>query len=107
MTYPWPDQPAPTAEEVAARVRTEQDGTVLLIRMTRPEKHNAIDAAMTRGLDAALDRLDDDPGLRCGVLLGGDRAFCAGTDVAVGPGAPTLRGGNYGVVARRRFGVAR
>jgi enoyl-CoA hydratase len=102
VTYPWPDRPEPTAEEVAARVRTERDGHVLVIRMTRPEKHNAIDAAMTRGLDAALDRLDDDPGLRCGVLLGGDRAFCAGTDVAVGPGAPTPRGGNYGVVARRR-----
>ncbi|MCD2186968.1 enoyl-CoA hydratase-related protein [Actinomycetospora soli] len=102
MTYPWPDQPEPTAEEVATRVRTEQHGTVLLIRMTRPEKHNAIDAAMTRGLDAALDRLDDDPGLRCGVLAGGERAFCAGTDVAVGPGEPTPRGGNYGVVARRR-----
>ncbi|WP_433802119.1 enoyl-CoA hydratase-related protein [Actinomycetospora sp. CA-084318] len=102
MTYPWPEQPEPTAEEVAARVRTEQHGSVLLIRMTRPEKHNAVDAAMTRGLDAALNRLDDDWALRCGVLVGGERAFCAGTDVAVGPGPATPRGGNYGVVARRR-----
>ena len=102
MTMPWPDHAEPTAEEVAARVRTEQHGPVLLVRITRPEKHQAIDPATTVGLDAALNRLDDSDDLRCGVLTGGDRAFCAGTDVTVGPGAPTPRGGNYGVVARRR-----
>ncbi|MDL5159885.1 enoyl-CoA hydratase-related protein [Actinomycetospora termitidis] len=102
MTMPWPDRPAPTADEVAARVATERHGPVLLVRITRPEKRNAIDAATTRGLDEALDLLDDDPALRCGVLAGSGGVFCAGTDVSVGPGAPTPRGGNYGVVARRR-----
>ncbi|GAA4889965.1 enoyl-CoA hydratase-related protein [Actinomycetospora straminea] len=102
MTSLWPETPPPTAEEVAARVRTERRGHVLVVRMARTDKRNAVDAAMTTALDRALDTLDDDPELRCGVLTGGPEVFCAGTDIAVGPGAPTPRGGNYGVVARRR-----
>lgn len=81
---------------------TERRGHVLLIRLQRPDKRNAVDAAMTAGLDAALNELDDDPDLWCGVLAGGPVAFCAGTDLAAGAGDPTPRGGNYGVVRRDR-----
>lgn len=81
---------------------TERHGRVLLIRMTRPDKRNAVDAAMTAGLDEALNTLDDDPDLWCGVLAGDATAFCAGTDLAAGSGGPTPRGGNYGVVRRDR-----
>ncbi|MEJ2865594.1 enoyl-CoA hydratase-related protein [Actinomycetospora flava] len=105
MTSLWPEPPPPTEDEVAARVRTERrghDGHVLAVTMTRTDKRNAIDLPMTTALDRALGTLDDDPELRCGVLSGGPDVFCAGTDIAVGPGAPTPRGGNYGVVARRR-----
>lgn len=72
------------------------------MRMTRPDKRNAVDAAMTAALDEALNTLDDDPELRCGVLCGDARAFSAGTDLADGSGGPTPRGGNYGVVRRDR-----
>ena len=84
------------------RVSTERRGRVLVIRMNRPGKRNAVDAAMTAGLDHALDLLDDDPGLWCGVLAGDRQAFCAGTDLARGAGTPTERGGGYGVVRRDR-----
>ncbi|WP_093086062.1 enoyl-CoA hydratase-related protein [Pseudonocardia oroxyli] len=84
------------------RVATERHGHVLLVRMERPAKRNAVDAAMTAALDAALNRLDDDPELRCGVLSGGAQAFCAGTDLTGGAGDPTPRGGTFGVVTRRR-----
>ncbi|ALE73125.1 Enoyl-CoA hydratase [Pseudonocardia sp. Ae168_Ps1] len=85
-----------------ARVETEKHGHVLLVRMTRPDKRNAVDAAMTAALDEALNRLDDDPDLWCGVLAGDVSAFSAGTDLAGGSGGPTPRGGNYGVVRRDR-----
>ena len=98
----WPEQPAPTEDEIAARVSTERRGHVLALSMTRTDKRNAVDLPMTIALDRALGTLDDDPELRCGVLTGGPDVFCAGTDIAVGPGAPTPRGGNYGVVARQR-----
>jgi enoyl-CoA hydratase/carnithine racemase len=70
--------------------------------MDRPAKRNAVDAPMTAALDAALNELEDDPELWCGVLTGGPDMFCAGTDLAQGAGEPTARGGNYGVVRRDR-----
>jgi enoyl-CoA hydratase/carnithine racemase len=83
-------------------ITTERFGRVLLVRMQRPARRNAIDAAMTAGLDAALNELDDDPELWAGVLAGTSEAFSAGTDLVAGPGEPTARGGNYGVVRRDR-----
>jgi len=83
-------------------VLTEHRGHVLLIRMHRSAKRNAIDADMTAGLDAALNELEDDPNLWAGVLTGDGSVFSAGTDLANGSGEPTVRGGYYGVVRRRR-----
>ena len=70
-------------------VATRTEGRVLVISMQREAKRNAIDAAMTAGLDAALNRLDDDASLWAGVLTGTATVFSAGTDLAVGPGPPT------------------
>lgn len=98
----WPAPPTPTDDEIAARLEVERRGHVLVMRMRRTARRNAFDLAMTRALDAALNTLDDDPELRAGVLTGGPDVFSAGTDIAVGPGDPTPRGGNYGVVGRRR-----
>lgn len=83
-------------------VTTHRHGHVLLVRMERPAKRNAIDAGMTAGLDSALNELDDDPQLWAGVLAGTPVAFSAGTDLVAGAGEPTPRGGNYGVVRRAR-----
>lgn len=84
------------------RVQTEDRGRVLVVRMQRTDKRNAIDAEMTAGLDAALNRLEDDDALWAGVLTGGEGVFCAGTDLIAGAGTPTARGGPYGVVGRTR-----
>lgn len=83
-------------------VTTERRGRVLVVRMDRAAKRNAVDAEMTAGLDAAFDLLDDDPGLWAGVLTGTAEVFSAGTDLAVGAGEPTPRGGEYGLARRRR-----
>ncbi|GAA1827409.1 crotonase/enoyl-CoA hydratase family protein [Pseudonocardia ailaonensis] len=97
----WPRQAAPS-DGTEHRLAVERRGRVLLMRMERTDKRNAIDAAMTAALDAALNLLDDSPELRCGVLSGGPDVFCAGTDLGTGPGEPTARGGPYGLAARRR-----
>jgi enoyl-CoA hydratase/carnithine racemase len=83
-------------------VETTQRGRILVIAMRRPEKRNALNAEITRGLDAALNRLEDDPDLWCGVLTGTDTLFSAGADLAAGPGEPTPRGGLVGLVHRHR-----
>ncbi|MCH6168443.1 enoyl-CoA hydratase-related protein [Pseudonocardia alaniniphila] len=83
-------------------VTVERRARILLVRMERAAKRNAIDAGMTAALDAALNELDDDPELWAGVLAGSPEAFSAGTDLVAGAGGPTARGGNYGVVRRDR-----
>jgi enoyl-CoA hydratase/carnithine racemase len=83
-------------------VEQEQRGEVLVVTIRREDKRNAIDADVTAGIDAALNVLEDDDGLRAGVLTGGPAMFSAGTDLAKTAGPPTTRGGEYGVIRRRR-----
>jgi enoyl-CoA hydratase/carnithine racemase len=74
-------------------VDVEVEDRVLLIRMQRPEKRNAVDSQMAIGISAALDRLDDDPNQWVGILTGTSDIFCAGTDLRDGVNARTDRGG--------------
>ncbi len=62
-------------------VLTEQRGRVLLITLNRPEAMNAINGALSNGLWAAVERLNDDAGLTAGVLTGAGRGFSAGMDL--------------------------
>lgn len=50
------------------------------VRLSRPEKMNALDPAMFVGLTEAGKQLADDTGLRAVVLSGEGKAFCAGLD---------------------------
>lgn len=50
------------------------------MRLTRAEKHNALDPEMFRSLDAALDELRAATGLRAVVLSGEGPSFCSGLD---------------------------
>ena len=81
-------------------VITDQQGRVLVVRIERPVKRNAVDATTARGIDEALNRFQDDPQLWAAVLTGTPDVFCAGTDIVAGPGEPTPRGGPYGVIRR-------
>ncbi|WP_127783636.1 enoyl-CoA hydratase-related protein [Rhodococcus sp. X156] len=83
-------------------VTTTREGRTLVIRLDREAKRNALNPDVTAGLDAALNELDDDPQLWCGVLTGGPAVFSAGADLATGPGEPTERGGIAGLITRRR-----
>lgn len=83
-------------------VQTLRVERTLVIGLDRPEKRNAINGALTQGLDEALNLLEDDDDLWCGVLTGGPSVFCAGADLAEGPGEPTERGGFAGITSRVR-----
>ncbi len=82
-------------------VHTEVRDRVLVVRIDREAKRNAIDPPTTAGIGAALDRLDDDPELWAGVITGTPGVFSAGTDLRAGM-SQTERGGQYGVIKRRR-----
>jgi enoyl-CoA hydratase len=83
-------------------VETSRHGRVLVVQIARPEKRNALNEAVTQGIDAAMNELEDDPELWCGVLTGGDSVFSAGADLSAGVGEPTERGGIVGLINRRR-----
>lgn len=95
------------AEEAADAVRVDRDGHVLMITLNRPEARNAVNAAVTRGLEAALDVLESDDELWIAILAATGPVFCAGADlkaVAAGQMADltTERGGFAGFVRRER-----
>ncbi len=52
------------------------------VRLTRADKMNALDPAMFRAIGSAIDELHGRTDMRCVVLSGEGRAFCAGLDMA-------------------------
>jgi enoyl-CoA hydratase len=59
------------------------EGKTAIITLNRPEKRNALNAAMRQGLWEAWRRFESDNGARVAILTGaGDKAFCAGVDLA-------------------------
>ncbi len=59
----------------------------MTITYNRPERLNAINAAMREALNAAWMRFLEDPEAWVAILTGSGRAFCAGADVRDGAGA--------------------
>jgi len=85
-----------------AAVEVERRGRLLIVTMRREAKRNALNPAITAGIDSAMNQLQDDPELWCGILTGGLSVFSAGADLSIGPGDPTPRGGLVGLIQRRR-----
>jgi enoyl-CoA hydratase len=68
------------------RLTVSRDGPIAIVSFNRPERRNAFDLAMWRGLHALMQQLSADDDLRCVVLRGaGDKAFSAGADIAAFP----------------------
>ncbi|WP_321839810.1 crotonase/enoyl-CoA hydratase family protein [Paraburkholderia bannensis] len=60
-----------------------EDG-IATITLHRPEKLNAFTATMMQELIAAFDATDADDAVRCVIVTGSGRAFCAGADLSSG-----------------------
>lgn len=82
--------------------RVERVGRVLVVEMRRAAKRNAVDRVLADELDAAFNLLEDDPELWAGVLTGSGGVFSAGSDLTSGGDYVTERGGEYGLIRRRR-----
>ena len=77
----------------------ERKGYVAVLRLNRPDKHNAINRRLSSALVAHLDALADDEGVRAVVITGaGEKAFCAGADMTEAVGASRGRGRGDGTV---------
>jgi enoyl-CoA hydratase len=54
---------------------------IATITINRPDQRNAINAEVCAGLRDAVDRLENTPELRVGILRGAGKVFCAGMDL--------------------------
>lgn len=62
-------------------VTFETDGAIGIVTLRRPEKFNALDIPMLRGLEAALDEAEAAQTVRVVLICGEGKGFCAGGDV--------------------------
>jgi len=65
------------------RVLLNTEGPLAIITLARPEKLNALDKMMILALERAAHMIDADQTIKVTIITGqGDRAFCAGGDIA-------------------------
>ena len=64
------------------RISVEERGHVRIVRLSRPDKLNALDLPMFRALMQVGEQLREDRSVRAVVLCGEGKAFCAGLDFA-------------------------
>jgi enoyl-CoA hydratase/carnithine racemase len=62
-------------------IAAEQRDAVGLARLNRPDARNALSPELMEELGDLLERWDEDPGVRCIVIAGGDEWFAAGADI--------------------------
>lgn len=62
-------------------IQVEQHDRVVLVRLNRPEKLNALNSELRCELLRVMQPLDRDPGVGCFVITGSERAFAAGADI--------------------------
>ncbi|WP_306639746.1 enoyl-CoA hydratase-related protein [Sanyastnella coralliicola] len=63
-------------------IRTQLSEGVFTITFNRPKVFNSFNKEMAMEVQAALDQAAKDPAIRCVVLTGEGKAFCAGQDLA-------------------------
>ena len=85
---------------------TSRDGAVLTLTLNRPAAYNSFTRPMAAALQAALDEAAADEGIRCVVLTGEGKAFCAGQDLkeVTAEDAPPLEDivhGTYNTTVRK------
>jgi enoyl-CoA hydratase/carnithine racemase len=71
---------APTFEALQYEVKDH----IATITLNRPEAMNSFNGAMARDLRAVWDETDRDDDVRCVIVTGAGRAFCAGADLSGG-----------------------
>ena len=64
-----------------AFVETERHGQIMVIRMNRPERLNALGQELRQGLAQAWCEFRDSEELEVAIFTGTGRAFCAGEDM--------------------------
>ncbi len=80
----------------SSEVRYEVADHVATLTLNAPERMNTISGPMLQQISELLLRADHDPDVRCIVLTGSGRAFCAGLDLQAQMAGPKGGLGNLG-----------
>lgn len=64
-----------------ADITVERAERIVTLTLARPSRLNAVSRPLYEALISELEAADADPGVRCVVLTGEGRAFCAGADL--------------------------
>lgn len=65
----------------------DKEPSVIILTLYRPKNHNAFTDKMREEVEAAYKMFDVDDRVKCIVVTGDGRIFCAGADLDVGFGA--------------------
>jgi len=84
----------------------ERHDQVAVLSLNRPEKFNSVNRPLALGIQSALDTCAADESVRCVVITGIGRAFCAGQDLKEvtdpdGPGLSTIVAEHYNPIIER------
>ncbi len=75
---------------MSTTILTNDIGSVRVLSLNRPEKYNSFNREMALALQDALDACAADDSVRCVVLTGAGKGFCAGQDLAEASDVKTL-----------------
>ena len=94
-------------DDLTEAVTFDVRGHYAIITINRPQARNAVNGAVANGIEAGIDRLEENDDLWVGIVTGVPPVFCAGADlkeINSGNAAAlqTKRGGFGGIVQRQR-----
>ena len=75
------NQPARSEQTESNEVLYEVDEGIAVITLNAPERMNTISGPMLNDLTRLLIRANEDKAVRCVILTGKGRAFCAGVKI--------------------------
>ena len=97
------------SESSTEELLVEQKDNIAILTLNRPERLNAISREMLQELSAKMVEANKDPEVRCIVLTGAGRGFCAGLDLVdvgqggIGSGSGTGQGKGSNSPPRQLF----
>lgn len=91
-------------------ILVEQKGQIAWLTLNRPDKFNSFNRQMALNLQEALDKAQADTNVRCIVLTGSGKAFCAGQDLSEaidpnGPGIEQIVAAHYNPIIKRLVSI--